>query len=407
MSGPKDVFLWDASLSGFGVKVTPSGTKTYLVQYRLGGRGSATKRYTIGRHGLWAPAAARAEAERLLRLVSTGVDPIAKSREQQTARADYRFSAYADHFLRFYGQRYWRSGTLKSAESNLRRWVCPVLKDKPLPDITRLDMSQVFSQIPLNSPALPRNLFALLRRLFAYALENGVIEETPFTTMKSPPAPASRERVLEDKELLAVMAFSDDLGMPFSTFIKMLIITGQRRNEVSGMNWHELDRSTLAWIIPRDRTKNKLEHRLPINRIMLLELDCLAGGNKWPSDGFVFTTNGKSPISGYAKIKTRLDKFITAALPKINPWRFHDLRRTFATNMQRLGVRFEVTEALLNHVGSSRSGIAAVYQRHDWSKEKMAALESYAESLSRLLATGQFITAGYLIESDGSGLPPN
>ena len=381
-----DAFYWDKEVRGFGLKITPSGTKTYLIQYRMGGRAAPTRRYSIGRHGIWTPVTARSEAERLLRLVSAGTDPASAAKEKERLEVELRFGPFAERFLRDYGQRHWRPRTYSSAESAMRRWVVPVLGSKSLPTITRRDLTAVFDRLPPESPALPRNVFALLRKLFVWAHGRGDIDRSPFEGLESPASVPSRDRVLSDDELLKVAACADDLGAPFGQFVRMLIVTGQRRDEVAAMRWSEVNRKEAVWTIPEGRSKNKSEHRMPLNSIALRGLDELAGSTDWPEDGLVFTTTGRTPISGYSRMKRRLDELIRLASGQmLAPWRLHDLRRTFATNMQRLGVRFEVTEALLNHVSGARAGVAGVYQRHDWTPEKAEAVELWADKLVKLV----------------------
>ena len=241
--GEKDILLWDEDLRGFGVKTTPAGTKTYLVQYRLGGRSAPTKRFTIGRHGTWTPLTARLEAERVLRLADTGVDPQALALDYQRQQRDLGFAGYSDRFLIEYGKRHWRERTYAAAESNMRRWVVPVLGNKVLPGIARRDIVEVFDKLPASSPALPRNLFALMRKLFTWATERGDIDRSPFDQMRSPSSVAARDRILTDEELRLVILYAGDLGAPFDRLVLLLIITGQRRDEVSGMTWGELNRS--------------------------------------------------------------------------------------------------------------------------------------------------------------------
>ena len=125
---------------------------------------------------------------------------------------------------------------------------------------------------------------------------------------------------------------------------------------------------------------------IPLSEIVVSELDGLAGGERWPRSGFVFTTTGRTAVSGFSKVKRRLDEIVSKGMKlEVPPWRLHDLRRTFATNMQRLGVRFEVTEALLNHTSGARSGIAGVYQRHDWGPEKKEAIRLWDARLRALM----------------------
>ncbi|WP_242097635.1 tyrosine-type recombinase/integrase [Sphingomonas sp. CROZ-RG-20F-R02-07] len=382
----KLIIFWDQDLSGFGVKVTPAGGKTYIVQYRMGGRGSATRRYTIGPDGTWTATLARAEAERLLRMAASGVDPQAAAKEREHAERELAFGPYSERFLADYGKRNWRQRTYTSAESNMRRWVIPFLSRKALPAITKRDLIELLDRVPATNPALPRNLFALLRKLFNWATERGDLERSPMDTMKPPAPVGARDRVLKDEELVVVAACAEAVGDVFGAMIRLLIVTGQRREEVAGMTWGELDRRLMEWSIPAARAKNGVPSTVPLSDIARGELDGLAGSTRWPRAGYVLTTNGKTSISGFSKVKLRLDKIIGRVLKReIDPWRFHDLRRTFATNMQRLGVRFEVTEALLNHSSGARSGVAGVYQRHVWKEEKKEAIRLWNDRLRTMI----------------------
>ncbi len=383
-----DQFLWDEDLRGFGLKTTPAGKKVYLLQYRLGGRGFATKRMTIGAHGSpWTPAGARDEAERLLALVRQGTDPALDRNERRRASVDLAFDAYVTKFLEDYGRKAWRTRTYTVAESYLRRYVTPILKKKPLPSIRRSDISGVFDALPPGKIALPRNVFAQVRKLFAWAVDRGDIERSPLEGFKGPSTVASRDRVLSDDELEVVWLAAGDLAYPFGTLVRFLIATGQRRDECAGISWGELDQAQAEWVIPASRAKNKSAHTVPLNALAVALLDALSNGDKWPKKGLVFTTNGVTPVSGYSRAKARLDKLVTKRNKDepLTPWRLHDLRRTLATGLQRLGVRFEVTEAVLNHVSGSKSGVAGVYQRHDWKQEKRDALDAWAAHIERVL----------------------
>lgn len=389
----RDTFLWDEGLRGFGVKVTPAGNKTYLVQYRMAGRASKTQRISIGKHGTFTAAAARERAETLLRLAASGTDPreavavpIPAPANTLSDQASASFESYSEHFLAMYGRRTWRPRTYASAESNLRRWVRPVLGGRSMRSISRRELADVFDRLPMSSPALPRNLYALLRKLFAWAVERGDIDRSPFEQMRSPKAVDSRDRVLSDAELALIAIYAGELNAPFDAYVRLLIVTGQRRDEVSGMQWEELSQEASTWTIPGSRTKNGQTHLVPLGSIARIELNSLSAKGRWPSSGLVLTTTGITPISGYSKAKRQLDDSIARATRRrLAPWRFHDLRRTFATNMQRLGVRFEVTEALLNHVGGAKSGIAGVYQRHDWAAEKVDAIDRWEAHLRSIV----------------------
>lgn len=386
--GGGDQFLWDEALKGFGLKVTSTGSKTYLIQYRMGGREAATRRYTIGKHGSpWTAEQAREEAGRLLSLVSQGVDPQAQQVSRREAAVNLAFDAYVDRYLRDYGSRRWRRTTYPTVESNLRRFAVPILRKKSLPEIRRVDLMQIFDALPGGKPALPRNVYAHLSKVFSWALERGDIDRSPFDGFRAPPAVASRDRVLNDEELALVWRASEQLNYPFGPIIRLLMMTGQRREEVASLNWSEVNQKGAEWVLPPERAKNGRRHVVPLCGLAAREIAALSRGATWPTNGLVFTTTSRSAVSGHSRAKARLDKIIRACAGgrDIPPWRVHDLRRTLATGFQKLGIRFEVTEAVLNHVSGSRSGVAGVYQRHSWSEEKRNALEAWSSHVSQLL----------------------
>ncbi|MBQ8106679.1 MAG: tyrosine-type recombinase/integrase [Afipia sp.] len=387
--------FWDETLAGFGLKILAGG-KTYIIQYRLGGRAAATKRYTIGKDGSpWDAPAARAEAERLLRLVQTGVDPriVAKAREREAI--DLSFARVVERYLSEYGERHWRPSTYSIRESDFRRWVVPILTDTPITAVTRADLARVREALPRTTPSMPRNIHVLMRGLFAWALNEQLIQTSPFHGMRVPKSVAARDRVLNDEEFLAILGSTLDLNPAFGAFVRFLAMTGQRRDEIAKMDWVELNRRDKEWVLPAGRSKNHQKHLLPLTSPLIKELDEIAGGTQWPRSGPVFSTNGRSPISGFSKVKARLDALVEAKLEGAIPdWRFHDLRRTVATNLQRLNIRFEVTEALLNHIGAARTGTAAVYMRHDWSSEKREALELWNARIVAMIDRWQAEQAG-------------
>lgn len=415
----RQVLLWDRDLKGFGLRVTSGGAKSYIYQFRIGGRGNPTRRYTIGRHGEFTPDQARDRAKELAMMVARGIDPLEMERDELEAKAkakadaleqarqavELTFTKYAERFL----SRGLKAGTKERTKQGYRgaltNHATPVLGPKILPEIKRADIVRVLDNIPIDQPAVRRIVFATLRMLFNWAKSRGEIDSSPLEGMNAPEAPASRDRVLTDDELAFALRAAGEIAKPFGPFFALLFATGQRRDEVAALDWSELDPNAALWTLPGSRTKNGEANIVPLNSRAIAALDEMAprdeGGKvKWPRQGLVFTTTGETPISGYSRAKARYD----AAMLKLArsnaeeagedpdtislaPWRLHDARRTVATALQRLGVRFEVTEAVLNHTaGASRSGVAAVYQRHGWGPEKRAALDAWAEHCDRLLA---------------------
>lgn len=414
-----DRFIWDNEVSGFGLKVTPAGGKVYVYQYRIARPGQAERtsprRYTIGKHGNLTPDQARKRAKELAGMVGRGIDPReqeldelaqkdeAKRQAEEKARVerDLAFDKVAalwlDHYEHEKGR---RPSSLRLARTVVNGHLIPKLLDTPMPHIGRAQLQPIIDAIPVRSKGMRRAVFAYASVLFGWAAKRGDIAANPVTGMAKPEPPKSRDRVLTDDELAAIWRGSEKVGKPFGPFFRLLIMTGQRRSEVAEMNWAELDRKTATWIIPADRAKNHFAHIVPLNELAMAELASLAEAamrgvkdaeaGAWPKAGLVLTTTGKTAVSGFTKAKRGLDAAIAKGRPDegaLPVWRIHDLRRSLATGFQRLGVRFEVTEATLNHISGARAGIAGVYQRHDWKDEKRSALEAWGRHVSAILAS--------------------
>jgi integrase len=260
----------------------------------------------------------------------------------------------------------------------------------------------------LNGAAMAGRTAAYGRAAFAWAMKRGAVQRNPFANLPVAKSIAKRERVLSDQEIAEIWRAAGDTGSPYGTIIQLLILTGQRRGEVAGMAWGEISDDLATWILPGERTKNGAAHTVPLSAPAR---DILMAG---PPDHANFGGAGGgllipgafgTPFAGWSKAKQALDKAIMDARAKaagaagtepLIPWNVHDLRRTVATGLQRLGVRLEVTEAVLNHISGSRGGIAGVYQRHDWAAEKRMALDSWAARVLAVVkgapATGKVVT---------------
>lgn len=421
--GERDAFIWDRDIPGFGLKVTPAGGKVYVFQYRIAAPGEAArttaKRYTIGKHGPLTPDQARKRAKELAALVTQGIDPRqqeldakaaierqkAEQAEQERRATDLEFGRIADLWLADYettpkptgGKR--SPASVRLAKTVVECHLRPKLAGKPMPDIGRDDLEPIIDAIPAANQAMRRTVHVYASVLWGWAVRRRHATENPLLAMEKPAAPVARDRALKDVELLAVWNAAADLPAPFDAFMRLLILTGQRRGEVAGMMWNEMDRDSATWTIPKGRAKNDRAHIVPLAPAVVAELDRLAlkalggkwpgKGPAWPMSGHVLTTTGKTPISGLSKAKRALDTTIGKARAEagsapLDAWRLHDLRRTMATGLQRLGVRFEVTEAVLNHVSGAKGGVAGVYQTHDWGDEKRAALAAWAGHVAGL-----------------------
>lgn len=395
-AGLSDAFLWDDELRGFGLKVTPAGKRSYIYQYRIGGRGAKTKRWTIGSHGSpWTPATARTEAERLALLVGQGTDPVDAERLRQRQAATLGFAEYIETFTDRYLKLEW-GDSWPLAKRRLEMYAVPALKDRPLPEIRAYEITGILDKVR-EQPALARNLHAVLRKLFNWAERRDDIEVSPMHKIDAPSGAKARKRVLTDDELLALWRATYKLNDPFGQFVRLLICTLQRRSEVAVLAWPEFSRNEQMWRLPGERAKNNADHLVPLNALATAELDALG----WKRRGLLFTTTGKTAISGFSRMKRSLDaKMLTelqaiyaeraersgeeAEEAAIAPWRLHDIRRTGTTRMQGLGIPIEVTEKVINHLSGETAGIRGVYNLWAYADEKRRALDAWSSWLDTL-----------------------
>jgi integrase len=211
--------------------------------------------------------------------------------------------------------------------------------------------------------------------LFSWAVKRGTIPSNPFERVPVAPT-ARRDRVLADDEIRAIWNATKGIGS-FDAIVRALLLTGQRREEVSGLRWGELDAALSAWTLPAARSKNGKPHLIPLSP----QMQILLGAQTRAREADLVFPGEQGVFSGWSKSKARLDR-----RSGIAGWTLHDLRRTVATGLQKLGVRLEVTESVLNHVSGSRAGIVGVYQKHEWSDEKRAALNAWGACVAEIVA---------------------
>jgi integrase len=189
--------------------------------------------------------------------------------------------------------------------------------------------------------------------------------------------------VLGDDELKALWQACDGIGAKFGAIVRLLILTGQRRDEVAGMRWSELDLAAKIWTLPRERAKNDTEHAIPLSEQALAVIEGLPSERR----GLIFTVTGETHVSGFSRPKRQLDALIEKGLGAPLPhWVFHDIRRSVASGLARLGQPVHVTEAVLNHRSGTNKGIARIYNRYDYASEKRGALEAWGRYVQRLVS---------------------
>jgi integrase len=238
------------------------------------------------------------------------------------------------------------------------------LGGRSIVEITRADLKGAIDAIDPHKLATRRNFHAYTRILWKWAEDEELITSNPFEKLAAPQAPTSRDRVLTDDELRLFWQSSGKLGYPFGPVLRLLSVTGQRRSEVAGMDWSELDRDAATWTIPAARAKNGLAHIVPLSGLALAELNGSPQREIGPSGDWYSRPTANAPVSGLSRAKDRAHATMVGLVKKVEveppaSWRIHDLRRTLATGLQRLGVRFEVTEAVLNHVSGQKAVLRA------------------------------------------------
>lgn len=377
----------DGRIRGLYLIVQPSGVKSWALRYRAHG---IPRKLTLGSFPAVDLATARRRAQEALGELAGGNDPAAT---KKASRAAARAAREADEdrierVIELFVERYAKPKTKdwRETAAMLNREVAGRWKGRRLSQITRADVHQMLDEIvDRGAPIAANRRFAAFRKMCKWAVARGIIDRSPCEGVSAPAAETKRERVLTDDELRLVWHACQHVGL-FGVVVRLLVLTGARRDEVAGMEWAELDPDARTWTLPAARAKNKREHVVPLGNAAL---DIIKGLPRVEGRRFLFSTTGRTHVSGFSKAKAKLDAAMRAlrgdVAELVPAWVIHDIRRTVATNLQKLGVRLEVTEAVLNHVSGSRSGIVGVYQRHDYADEKRQALEAWAHRLETII----------------------
>jgi integrase len=364
----------DGHMPGLYLVIQPSGARSWAVRYRHHGQ---SRKHTLGSYPAIGLKAARELGAKALRAVAEGRDP---GREKTLARATEPDSVddVTARFLELHCRRLTRPKTARETERLLRSHVLSRWRGRPISSITRRDVLAVLDRIvEAGTPIEANRVLAAVRKLFNWAISRDIIASSPCVGVQRPAKEISRDRVLSDDEARALWTACDDVRAPRDALIKLLLLTGQRRREVTGMRWSEIDVETKTWTLPPERTKNGQRHEVPLSPQALA---LITARPRIVGADLVFTTNGTSPTGGMSRVKRTLD----ASMKPTTPWRLHDLRRTVASGMAKLGINLAVIEKVLNHTGGTFAGVAGVYQRYTFADEKRKALDAWADFITDL-----------------------
>ena len=368
----------DGHMPSLYLIVQPSGARSWAVRYRHHGQ---SRKHTLGSYPAIDLKTARALAGKALRAVAEGRDPGREKFLARTAKAD-SVDHVVEEFLERHVRRSNRPRTVQGTERLLRQHVLPHWRGRLMHEITRRDVLDILDRVvDGGAPIAANRVHAAVRKFFNWAVARDILAASPCAGVKPPTAERARDRVLSDVELRFVWQATDKLSGTFGPLVKLLALTGQRRDEVARMRWDELDLDARLWTLPAERTKNSKPHEIPLSNAALAALQNVPNIAGSP---FVFATNGgASPVSGYSDGKRRLDALLPADMPA---WRLHDLRRTCASGLARLGINLPVIEKVLNHSSGSFAGIVGVYQKHSFADEKRQALEAWGRHVDSLVS---------------------
>jgi integrase len=374
----KDI-RWDADISGLGVRLYPSGKKSFVLSYRQNG----TKRlYTIGQYGQITLEQARDLAKKRLGEVADGKDPVITrrdSRKKNEWTVQKAHSEFMERYAKVYNK-HW-----KETERIFQKDILPAIGTTPVEDITKDDILRLVDAVLKRKAGIMANrTLKTCQKFFNWCIERDLIEHSPADRITMPAKAVSRDRVLSDDELSEVWKASEIMGYPFGYAVQLLTLTAQRRSEVLSAKWEDIDPQKQVWTIPRENTKTDRQHLVPLP---VAASEVISKCKKLGP--YIFTSAGPRPFENMSRDKIILDKLISksrleSGLPPITPWRIHDLRRTAASGMARLGVAPHVIEKVLNHSSGIISGVAAVYNRHHYTTEIGEALQLWANHVRKI-----------------------
>lgn len=372
--------------AGLYLVVQSSGAKSWAMRYRWHGK---PRKLTLGAYPDVTLAVARSRAQAAVDGLDDGIDPAAVKAEEEARQPDTCESVADEWIARHLDVNVDWPDAVRILKNNIvKPW-----KHKLITEINRADVLRVLDAVVDRGAAVQANrTLAVLRAWFNWCVERGILPVSPANGIKPPTVETSRDRVLTSDELREVWTATKSLGYPFAPFTRLLLLLAQRRGEVSGMRWCDIDMDKAMWTLPKEQTKSGRVHDCPLSKAALEILKALPRFKYIGEDGkekhgeYVWTTtSGRKPVNGFSKMKARID---TATLKRrtdaglkenIAEWTLHDLRRSAATHMASAGVAPHILSAILNHTPGSQQGITSIYNRFRYTEERRAALQAWSE----------------------------
>ena len=358
--------LFDASVRGLGLRVATSGTKSWFMMRRCKGR---MVRSTFGRYPEMTLANARLKAPDVLADMSEGLI--------HGQRGTDLFKVVLDEWL---SKDQAKNKSVHQVKVAMYRHALPAFGPMPVSSITKRDVIKLIDKIvEVGSPVAANRVLAFTKRFFSWCKERDILELSPAETIRPPSREKIRDRVLNLDEIKAIWAACKQMGYPWGPIFQLLLLTGARLREVSQASWNEISITDCTLNLPASRTKNKRSHQIQLSH---QAQDIIQSLPRVEGQTLLFTTNRTTPVSGFSKVKKRIDM-----ISGVSDWRFHDLRRSFATHStERIGISPVIADKILNHATGQVRGVAAIYQHGEYLQERRDALQKWSDFIQVLVA---------------------
>jgi integrase len=363
--------------SGLGLRIFPSGVKTFIFMFRINGK---QKLWTIGKYPMVRLAEARSIMAQGVEQIHLGIDPAQKKKEQRVAyKAAHSVADLVDEYIEKHAKA--KKKSWQEDERILNREVVSIWGNRKANEIKRRDIVLLLDEIvDRGSPVTANRTLAAVRKMFNFAISRSILDTSPCVQIEKPAKEKPRERVLDEKEIKIFWKNLDkaDMTTGIKWALKLLLITGQRRVEVSTAEWSEVDLTGGWWTIPGEKTKNGMLHRVPLTTTALTVLNQIMGISG-ESDFLFPAPNKNKPITERSVSRAVRNNEAVFKLDHFTP---HDLRRTAYTFMKQLRIHGDIVSKVFNHI---EKGVRGVYDKHTYDEEKQGAMRKWNRKLESIV----------------------
>ncbi|MDQ6869841.1 MAG: tyrosine-type recombinase/integrase [Pseudomonadota bacterium] len=386
----KRTVIWDSAVPSLCVRVTDKGAASFHIMRRL--RGKVIRRIIgvawhvplpAGQPLPYSLADARNDARAAILDISRGIDPKAKREAAQQAQATAARETFAAIAKDFLADHVSKLRSAHDVEAAFQNKLFPVFGKMPIAGISDAEIARMLKGIANTRPYMARHVFAYLSKFFRWAIAQRCygISVSPCARLSAKDLlgkPNHRTRILNDSELAPLWLATAGLPYPHGPFVRLLLLSGQRLREVAEMAWDEVDVEKRLWIIPPGRMKGDAAHIVPLSPEAIAILEVLP---RWAGPFVFSTTSGRRPIANFSGIKEKLD----VLMPGVDPWRFHDLRRSMRTGLSALRIADTVSELCIAH---TQKGLHKIYDQHVYLDEKRNAFDAWANHVLAICEPG-------------------